>query len=216
MQLIVGKPLNEVASPAGERIGLALRVGVQAADALHFAHGKGVVHRDVKPPNILLDESGTAWVTDFGLARHDDDPTLTQAGALMGTPRYMSPEQAAAAADLDRRTDVYSLGATLYELLAGRPVYDGKSPHDVVVQVLAKEPSALRSVASGVPRDLETVIAKAMARRREDRYATAGDFADDLCAVAGGRPSRPGGSGRWAGRGGGRSGTRPWPGCWRR
>src|SRR5262249_47579048 len=103
---------------------------VQAADALEYAHGMGVVHRDLKPANLLLDTGGNAWVTDFGLARLGEGPGLTISGDLLGTLRYMSPEQALAKHGLvDHRTDVYSLGATLYELLTLRPAVDGASKH---------------------------------------------------------------------------------------
>jgi WD40 repeat protein len=155
--------------------------GVQAAEALAYAHARGVVHRDIKPSNLLLDGQGVVWVTDFGLARRLDDAALTHSGQLVGTPRYMSPEQAAAAKEpVDHRTDVYSLGATLYELLTRRPPFDGPTPLDVVLQILERTPVSPRRLDPKVPRDLETVILKAMARRREDRYQTAQELADDL------------------------------------
>jgi serine/threonine protein kinase/WD40 repeat protein len=155
--------------------------GVQAAEALAYAHARGVIHRDIKPSNLLLDGQGVVWVTDFGLARRLDDAALTHSGQLLGTPRYMSPEQAEATkSPVDHRTDVYSLGATLYELLTRRPPFDGPTPLDVVLQILERTPASPRRLDPKVPRDLETIILKAMARRREDRYQTAQGLADDL------------------------------------
>jgi WD40 repeat protein len=181
--------------------------GVQAAEALAYAHARGVVHRDIKPSNLLLDGRGVVWVTDFGLARRLDDAALTHSGQLVGTPRYMSPEQAAAAKEpVDHRTDVYSLGATLYELLTRRPPFDGPTPLDVVLQILERTPVAPRRLDPKVPRDLETVILKAMARRREDRYQTAQELADDLRRFLAGEPIKArrigvlGRTARWARR----------------
>src|SRR5207248_10671213 len=107
------------------------RWGVQAAEALAHAHARNVIHRDIKPSNLLLDREGTVWLTDFGLARRSDEVTLTVTGMLMGTPRYMSPEQAGALQQpVDHRSDVFSLGATLYELATARPAFDGDTPQD--------------------------------------------------------------------------------------
>lgn len=159
----------------------AAELGVHAAEGLAHAHERGVIHRDIKPSNLLLDGQGVLWITDFGLARRLDDPAMTQSGALLGTPRYMSPEQARAARKpIDHRTDIYSLGATLYELITRRPAFDGATPQDVVIQILDREPVAPRRLNPALPRDLETIVAKAMAKRPEDRYATASDLADDL------------------------------------
>jgi serine/threonine protein kinase/WD40 repeat protein len=156
-------------------------LGIQAAEGLAYAHQRGVIHRDIKPSNLLLDDQGVLWITDFGLARRADDPALTHSGVLVGTPRYMSPEQAEAARrPVDHRTDVYSLGATLYELVARRPAFSGKTPAEVVVQILEREPVSPRRLNPAVPRDLETIILKAMAKRPEDRYQTAAELAADL------------------------------------
>jgi serine/threonine protein kinase/WD40 repeat protein len=160
---------------------LVAEIGAQAADGLAYAHERGVVHRDIKPPNLLLDTQGGVWVADFGLARKTDDPDLTQSGALLGTPRYMSPEQAEVGRKIvDHRTDIYSLGATLYELLTLRPPFDGDNPVDVLLKILDSAPSAPRKLNPAIPRDLETMVRKAMARRPEDRYQTAREFGDDL------------------------------------
>ncbi len=149
-------------------------VGLQAADALAHAHHQGVIHRDVKPSNLLIDAKGSIWVTDFGLARRLADPGLTHHDSLLGTPRYMSPEQARTAGPIDGRTDVYSLGATLYELLTLRPPFDGQSAAELIDQIGRDDPVPPRKFEPRVPRDLETIVLKALAKRPVDRYATAG------------------------------------------
>jgi serine/threonine protein kinase len=154
---------------------------VEAAEALEYAHQLGIVHRDIKPGNLMVDGSGKVWVADFGLARVGGDGGLTGTGDVIGTLRYMSPEQATAKHGLvDHRTDVYGLGATLYELLAGRPAFDGDNPADLLPRVVADEPAPPRSVDRAIPADLETITLKAMAKDPADRYATAKDLADDL------------------------------------
>ncbi len=156
-------------------------LGIQAAEGLAYAHERGVIHRDIKPSNLILDDQEVLWITDFGLARRLDDPSLTHTGAILGTPRYMSPEQAASIqTPVDHRTDIYSLGITLYELVTGQPAYGGGTPHEVVMEILLREPATPRSLNPAVPRDLETVILKAIAKRPADRYATAMELADDL------------------------------------
>ena len=154
-------------------------VGLQSADALAHAHHQGVIHRDVKPSNLLIDDKGNIWVTDFGLARRLADPGLTHHDSLLGTPRYMSPEQARTGA-IDGRTDVYSLGATLYELLALRPPFDGRSAAELIEQIGQDEPAPPSSLDVRVPRDLETIVLKTLAKRPIDRYATAAELAEDL------------------------------------
>jgi serine/threonine protein kinase/WD40 repeat protein len=155
------------------------RVGQEAADALSHAHGRGVIHRDIKPSNLLVDGRGTIWVADFGLARRISDPSVTQTDSLLGTPRYMSPEQAVQG-PIDVLTDVYSLGATLYELLTLRPPHDGRSTAELIGQIRDKEPIAPRKIDPKLPRDLETIVLKAMGKRTSDRYDSAGELADDL------------------------------------
>ncbi|MGA2030743.1 MAG: serine/threonine-protein kinase [Thermoguttaceae bacterium] len=166
------------------------RLGVQAADALHAAHEHGVVHRDIKPSNLLLDSDGKLWVTDFGLARCQTDAALTRTGDLVGTLRYMSPEQATGRSALvDQRTDVYSLGVTLYELLALQPAFVGDDGPALLRQIELQEPRPLRHWQPKIPADLETVVLKAMSKRREERYTTAREFADDLTRVLEGKPT---------------------------
>jgi WD40 repeat protein len=154
------------------------RVGVQVADALAYAHRQGVLHRDVKPSNLLLDLAGTVWVTDFGLAKAQDQQNLTHTGDIIGTFRYMPPE--AFDGKADARGDVYSLGLTLYELAALRPAFDEKERNKLVKQVTTTEPEAVGRVRKGVPRDLETIIHKAIDREPARRYQTAGELAADL------------------------------------
>ncbi len=155
------------------------RAGHQAADALAHAHGRGVIHRDIKPSNLLVDGRGTVWVADFGLARRISDPSMTQTESLIGTPRYMSPEQAVQD-PIDVLTDVYSLGATLYELLTLHPPHDGRTTAELIGQIRDKEPVSPRKRDPRLPRDLETIVLKAMAKRPRDRYASSADLAEDL------------------------------------
>lgn len=154
-------------------------VGRQAAQALGYAHRRGVVHRDIKPSNLLVDARGGVWVADFGLARRLADPSLTHSDSLIGTPRYMSPEQVRAA-PIDGRCDVYSLGATLYELLTLHPPFDGRTTAELFDQIGRDEPIAPSRLNPRVPRDLETIVLKALSKRPGDRYPEAVELAEDL------------------------------------
>jgi serine/threonine protein kinase/WD40 repeat protein len=154
------------------------RIGVQVAGALAYAHKQGVLHRDIKPGNLLLDLDGTVWVTDFGLAKADDSDNLTHTGDLLGTLRYMPPE--AFEGKSDARGDVYALGLTLYELLARRPAFDEKDRNKLVKEVTTGEPTPLDKVRRETPRDLVTIVQKAIEREPARRYATAEDLAADL------------------------------------
>ncbi len=157
------------------------RLGIQAAEALDHAHKVGIIHRDIKPANILLDIDGNVWITDFGLARLQDDAGLTMTGDLLGTLRYMSPEQALAKRGyLDHRTDIYSLGATLYELVTLRPAVDGQVRQELLRKIAEDEPTPPRQLNSAIPRELETILLKAMNKEPGLRYATAQELADDL------------------------------------
>ncbi len=156
-------------------------LGVQAAEALHYAHQNGIVHRDIKPSNLLVDQHGKLWITDFGLAQCGRLGNLTRSGDVIGTLRYMSPEQATGKTHwIDNRTDIYSLGLTLYELLTLRPVVDGTDRMVMLRQIEGSEPKGARHWNPAVPIDFENILLKAIAKQREDRYATAGEFAEDL------------------------------------
>lgn len=156
-------------------------LGVQAAEALEYAHQAGIVHRDIKPGNLLLDARGNVWVTDFGLARVPGNSSLTRTGELLGTVRYMSPEQALARQGIvDQRTDVYALGATLYELLTLEPLFSGQDRHEILVQLTREEPRPPRSLNKFIPIELETILLKALAKEPAARYGTAQELADDL------------------------------------
>jgi serine/threonine protein kinase/WD40 repeat protein len=192
-----GAPTRPVAAlstvpllPAPKPFRRLAEVVAQAADALEYAHAMGVVHRDIKPANLLLDAGGNVWVTDFGLARLGEGPGLTVSGDLLGTLRYMSPEQALARHGLvDHRTDVYSLGATLYELLTVHPAVDGASK-EVLHRLAFEEPVAPRKLDRSIPAELETVTLKALAKDPRERYASAQEMADDLRRWLTDRPIR--------------------------
>jgi serine/threonine-protein kinase len=172
----------------------ALRLGREVAEALEHAHRHGIVHRDIKPENILL-WSGHAVVADFGIARAIDAAgggRITEAGAPVGSPMYMSPEQAESDPEVDGRSDVYSLGCVLYEALTGRAPFSGPTVLAIVVSRLLDTPPTLRAVEPGLPEGCETVIAHAMARERDQRFSSAADFAAALAALeAGTRPILP-------------------------
>jgi hypothetical protein len=158
-----------------------VRLVAQAAEALEHAHGYGIVHRDIKPANLMVDTQGHLWITDFGLAQFQADAGLTQSGDLLGTLRYMSPEQAGGRRVLlDHRTDVYSLGATLYELLTLRPPFDGTDRQALLQQILHDEPRPPRALRKSVPVELETIVLKCLEKEADRRYATARELADDL------------------------------------
>jgi serine/threonine protein kinase/WD40 repeat protein len=170
--------------------------GAQIADALDYAHAVGLVHRDVKPANLMLDGDGKVWVTDFGLAQMEADAGLTMTGGIVGTLRYMSPEQAGGQRALvDQRTDVYSLAVTLYELLTLEPAFRAADHKQLLRQVLEEDPKRPRLVAPSLPLDLETIILKATQKEPPQRYATASALADDLRRYLADRPitaRRPG------------------------
>ncbi|HEX2572653.1 MAG TPA: protein kinase, partial [Polyangia bacterium] len=197
MKLISGRSLDQIIEGAGTLDGcLALLPHVIAVvDAIAYAHSQRVIHRDLKPANVLVGPFGETVVIDWGLAKDltqlEDEttapgapapqagPELTVAGAILGTPEYMPPEQAEGKT-VDERADVYALGAMLYHVLAGIPPYDGSSSREVLNQVLAGPPQPLEERQRGVPLDLAAIVRKAMARRKEDRYPSALELAEDL------------------------------------
>ena len=172
------------------------RLFADVADGLQHAHSKGVVHRDIKPSNLILDGDGKLRILDFGLARLEGQESLTLSGDLMGTVLYMSPEQAMAKRiPLDHRTDVYSLGATIYEVLTGQPPLKGKDQQDTLSQIIVRDPRAPRQLNLRVPKDLETIVLMCLRKDPADRYGTAEALAQDLRRFARGdtveaRPER--------------------------
>jgi hypothetical protein len=156
-------------------------IGQQAAEALDCAHELGVIHRDIKPANLLFDSHGKIWITDFGLAHCQSQAGLTMSGDLVGTLRYMSPEQALAKrVVVDHRTDVYSLGATLYELLTLEPVFPDSDRQELLRHIAFEEPKPLRRYNKSIPLELETIVLKALEKNPADRYASAKELAEDL------------------------------------
>jgi serine/threonine protein kinase len=157
------------------------RLVAEVADALDYAHGQGVIHRDIKPSNLLLSPAGRLSVNDFGLARVLEQPGMTMTGEFVGTPAYMSPEQVTSGRiPLDHRTDIYSLGATLYELLTLSPPFTGSRRDQVLAQIIQKEPVPPRRLNGSVPRDLETICLKCLEKDPDRRYPTAKELAEDL------------------------------------
>jgi serine/threonine protein kinase len=173
-------------SPFFQRVA---QLGIQAADALGHAHRLGIIHRDVKPANFMLDEEGKLWVTDFGLALVQHNMDLTATGDMLGTLRYMSPEQASSKRGLiDQRTDIYSLGATLYELLTLQPAFPEKDRNELLTKIATQEPRLPRRLNAAIPKDLETIVLKSMAKNPQERYLTAEELAEDLKRFLDDRP----------------------------
>jgi eukaryotic-like serine/threonine-protein kinase len=172
-------PVTSTRTPAFFRTAAIL--GLQASEALEHAHRYGILHRDIKPANLLVDDRGNLWVTDFGLARFSDDASLTMTGDVLGTLRYMSPEQALGHPSvIDQRSDVYGLGVTLYELLTLRPAFDGRDRQEILRRIAFEEPRPPRRSNPTLPRELETIVLTAMSKEPAGRYRSAQDLADDL------------------------------------
>src|SRR6202043_707574 len=144
------------------------RIGVQGADALSYAHRQGILHRDIKPSNLLLDAQGTMWITDFGRPKAEGTDELTQAGDIVGTIRFMAPERFAGQSL--PQSDVYALGVTLYEMLTLQPVFVETNKGHLISKVMQEAPLSPRFLDPGIPRDLETVVLKCLAKEPEHRY----------------------------------------------
>ncbi len=161
----------------------ALRIAREVARGLQYAHEHGVIHRDVKPENILLTRDGSTLVADFGIARPTDGSSasdLTGTGIVVGTPTYMSPEQATGLPDLDARTDVYALGCVLFEMLTGEPPFSGPTAQAIVVKHLTQQPAFSGGPGASIPQTIKPVLERALAKSRSDRQATAAEFAEAL------------------------------------
>ncbi|WP_197446256.1 serine/threonine-protein kinase [Tautonia plasticadhaerens] len=193
-----GRPDSSAVLPGGSQLSSALHkhrpfyrsvahVGLQASQALAYAHARGILHRDIKPSNLLLDADGVVWVADFGLAKADDDG-LTRTGDLLGTPRYMAPERFRG--EGDARADLYALGLTLYELLTLRPAFESSDRLRLIERIKSEEPTRPRSLDARIPRDLETILAKATEKDPRRRYGSADELAEDLRRFLGGEPIR--------------------------
>jgi formylglycine-generating enzyme required for sulfatase activity/tRNA A-37 threonylcarbamoyl transferase component Bud32 len=191
MAFVAGKSLNDQVKqdgPVAPRTAAELMKTV--AEAVEYAHKKGIVHRDIKPQNVLLDENEQPRVTDFGLAKQVQGASeLTVTGQVMGTPSYMPPEQAVGAVqDIGPASDVYALGATLYFLLIGRPPFQTASPAETLLQVIEADPVPLRRLNPAIPRDLETICLKCLRKELSKRYGAAAELADDLGRWLSGKP----------------------------
>ena len=185
MPLVEGETLQDRLRDGGRLpVDEALRLTREVAGALAYAHKQGIVHRDIKPANILL-QGGHALVADFGIARALDrgGAALTQIGYSVGTPQYMSPEQALGEQNVDGRADIYSLGCVLYESLAGTPAFEGPTAQAVLSKSITEDPQPLHSKLSDVPAVLERVVQRAMAKEPADRYQNAEELADALVLV---------------------------------
>ena len=182
MDFIEGESLSEILRAERLSPSHALSILKQVAEGVRHAHENGIIHRDLKPGNVLIDAEGQAFVTDFGLARDlSQQSNLTYSGEIVGTPAYMAPEQAQGQAELiGEATDIHALGMILYEMIVGKPPYGNDAPANVLVRLLKEDPVPPREVRRGVPRDLETICLKAMAKQPDRRYHNVNAFLEDL------------------------------------
>ena len=182
MRLLPGGSLGDELRKGGLSTERVIELTRQIASALDYAHQRGVIHRDLKPTNVLLDEQGNAYLTDFGIAKMIGGSTITgvtSPGSVMGTPTYMAPEQWRSE-PVDARTDVYALGVIVYQMLLGQVPFSSETPHGLMYQHLDSEPPSPRTIKPGLPMGIEPVIRKALAKSPNERYASAGDLARDL------------------------------------
>jgi serine/threonine-protein kinase len=187
MEYIEGRPLNLLLGPTAQvPLDKLLDIGIQVAQALDYAHGKGIVHRDIKPPNILVTTDGRAKIADFGIARLEGTE-LTQEGTSLGTPSYMSPEQFRGSA-VDARSDQFSLGAVLYWMFTGQKPFNGDTVTALSFQVVFEAPARVNQLKAGLPAALDVILSRCLAKQPDDRYANCGALAADLEALKAGRP----------------------------
>ncbi len=192
MEFVEGRTLDQHAPGGTLTPRAALELAGEVARALAYAHGQGVIHRDIKPQNVIVDAAGRAHLTDFGLAKDlGKDAGLTQTGAVMGTPAYMPPEQAMGRpAEIDARADVYSLGASLYQLLTGKPPFTGETPIQVIQALLHQPPRPVRQLVPKINGDIETICMKCLEKAPDRRYGSAAALAEDIDAFLQGLPIR--------------------------
>lgn len=191
MEYVAGRSLAQMVREHPLSPEQAARYVKTVAEAIHYAHGQGILHRDLKPSNVLIDEADQPRITDFGLAKRlGSDSGLTLSGVVVGTPSYMSPEQALGSGSLGAAADIYSLGAMLYDLVSGRPPFRADSPLETLRQVRDCEPASPRVLNPKVPRDLETICLKCLAKEAPGRYASAAEVAKELQRFLEGEPIR--------------------------
>src|SRR5712691_1798027 len=187
MEFIDGTGLEKMILSGRLPIERAASLGAQVADALDFAHKSNVVHRDIKPANIMVEAGDRVKVTDFGIAKvTDSGEHLTMTGSLLGTPSYMSPEQARGAT-LDGRSDLFSVGCVLYEMLAGKKAFRGDSITGLIFKIITEEPPPIREFDPAIPDEMVRILSKALAKSSDARYQTGREMAEDLLAL-----TRPG------------------------
>ncbi|MHC5037711.1 MAG: protein kinase domain-containing protein [Planctomycetota bacterium] len=189
MDFVDGKPLDKIIDGEGIAPEEGARIMRDAAEALAHAHAKGIIHRDIKPNNIILSKEGKVFITDFGIARQESSATLTADGQILGTPFYMSPEQATGRRkEITPGSDIYSLGITFYELLTRTTPFRGEKVHEIIRKILTEDPIPPSLVAGGVPKDLEMVVMKAIRKEIPKRYPSAEAFVEDLDRFLEGKP----------------------------
>lgn len=188
MEYVAGKPASDLRLSHEETV----RVCRDVALSLHEVHSRGIVHRDIKPSNIIVDKSGRAWLTDFGIAKVSNSKSgLTKTGDIIGTPHFMSPEQASGKhKDVDARSDIFSLGATLYYLLSNSFPFTGKNAFDLMRSVMLADPVPLTRLDTSIPHELEAVANKALQKEKDKRYGSAKEFAEELIRYLNGEPVR--------------------------
>ncbi|MEK7433164.1 MAG: serine/threonine-protein kinase [Cyanobacteriota bacterium] len=187
MEYLSGKNLSDILKEANHSLPIAfvINIGIQICKALEYAHGQGVVHRDIKPDNIMFSKSGVIKLTDFGIAKHNEqeNSNLTKAGQLLGSMVYSSPEQIQGSLEINHRTDLYSLGVTLYQLLVGTIPFTSSSMGDLIIEILTKTPNKPSYSLENIPKSLDDVIMKALAKSPNERFQSALEMEECLCSL---------------------------------